>query len=66
MTRTVLDRLQSLLVALSLAFLVWMYANGRERWTRRAHEDALGEPNPPTNVEKLHDASKLDNPSHQP
>jgi hypothetical protein len=55
MTRTVLDRLQSLLVALSLAFLVWMYVNSRERWVRRGHDETVDERSSPATVENPHE-----------
>jgi len=66
MTRKVLDRLQSLLVALSLAFLVWMYVNGKERWVRRGHEEAVDARSSPAKVEDLHEAANPDQPVHKP
>jgi hypothetical protein len=66
MTRRFLDRLQSLLVALSLAFLVWMYVNGRERWLRRGHDDAMNERTPPTRIENWQDTRMPDTPGTKP
>jgi hypothetical protein len=62
MTRRVLDRLQSLLVAFSLAFLVWMYASGKERWVHRGHEDAVNERSSPVKVENVHEARNAEEP----
>lgn len=66
MTRTVLDRLQSLLVAFSLAFLVWMYVNGKERWARRGHEETVLERGSPTELENLHEPGAVEAPVHKP
>jgi hypothetical protein len=66
MARRVLDRLQSLLVALSLAFLVWMYVNGKERWDRRIHEESAPERGSPASIECFPEGGNAGEPGRKP